>query len=325
MATSAFMSIKFYEGDTTKQIISEITEALKEAGIENFVMVRDVEKWGEIHLPSDALMPDYAFPKMEASDMLIVEFSEKGVGLGVGAGYAFAKKVPIYIIAKEGSDISSTIGGLARAVIFYKEPKDITEGFKKIFERQALPIILTSKSKSRKEMLEEAGIPFEVCSFEVDETPDETLSLEKQFEDIARRKAIQGMKETAGRGDRILVSADQNMVFQGICYGKPKDIDEARQVIKSFMGQVIEAYVGNTVLVIKDEQIVDEICKTDVAKMYVEPISDEELERYLKEYDVCSICAGLSIRIAPFMKLVEGRRSTAEGMTTQFLRRLSYQ
>ena len=128
----AFMSIKFYEGTKTKKKIEEITEALRKADIENFVMIRDVENWGEIDIPSDALMPEYAFPEMEKSDMLIVEFSEKGVGLGLGAGYAFAKKIPIYIIAEKGSDISSTIAGVAKAIIFYETPEDITNGFKKI-------------------------------------------------------------------------------------------------------------------------------------------------------------------------------------------------
>lgn len=129
----AFMSLKFYDGDVTQKKVDELTEALKNAEIENFVMVRDVEKYGEVHIESKNLMRDYAFPEMESSDMLIVEFSEKGVGLGVGAGYAFAKGIPIYIIAKTGSDISTTIGGLAEEIIFYDKPEDLTEKFIKIF------------------------------------------------------------------------------------------------------------------------------------------------------------------------------------------------
>lgn len=132
----AFMSLKFYEGDVTKKKIEDLTNALKAAGIENFVMVRDIEKYGEVEVTSKQLMKEYAFPAMEASDMLIVEFSEKGVGLGIGAGYAFAKGIPIYIIAKTGSDISSTIGGLAEEVIFYDKPEDLTEKFLEIFQNK---------------------------------------------------------------------------------------------------------------------------------------------------------------------------------------------
>lgn len=126
----AFMSLKFYEGDVTKRKINEITEALRKAGIENFVMIRDVEKYGEVEIPPKDIMPKYAFPAMDTCDMLIVEFSEKGVGLGIGAGYAFAKNIPIYVIAKTGSDISSTLQGIAKEIIFYNEIEELTQKFK---------------------------------------------------------------------------------------------------------------------------------------------------------------------------------------------------
>ena len=77
-------------------------------------------------------MIDYAFPAMKQCDMLIVEFSEKGVGLGIGAGYAYAIGLPIYVIAKTGSDISLTISNLAKEVVFYDNYEDITKKFLEI-------------------------------------------------------------------------------------------------------------------------------------------------------------------------------------------------
>ncbi len=129
----AFMSLKFHDGKEDKKKIDDLTNALLEAGIQNVVMARDVEKYGEAVLPEGAkLMPDYAFPAMKQCDMLIVEFSEKGVGLGIGAGYAYAIGLPIYVIAKTGSDISLTIQNLAKEVIFYDNEIELTEKFKKI-------------------------------------------------------------------------------------------------------------------------------------------------------------------------------------------------
>ena len=129
----AFMSLKFHDGDEDKIKIEDLTQALLKAGIQNFVMARDVEKYGQAVLPEGAkLMPDYAFPEMRKCDMLIVEFSEKGVGLGIGAGYAYAIGLPIYVIAKTGSDISLTISSLATEVFFYDDPQELTEKFKMI-------------------------------------------------------------------------------------------------------------------------------------------------------------------------------------------------
>ncbi len=130
---NAFMSLKFHDGEEDKIKIDKLTEALLKAGIKNTVMARDVEKYGEATLPKGKkLMIDYAFPAMKASDMIIIEFSEKGVGLGIGAGYCYANNVPIYVIAKTGSDISLTMENLATKVIFYNDYNDITKAFLKI-------------------------------------------------------------------------------------------------------------------------------------------------------------------------------------------------
>ena len=132
----AFMSLKFHNGYEDKKKIDDLTKVLQEADIQNIVMARDVEKYGETQLPEGKkLMIDYAFPAMKECDMLIVEFSEKGVGLGIGAGYAYAIGLPIYVIAKTGSDISLTMSNLAKEVIFYDEVNELTGKFKKIMDR----------------------------------------------------------------------------------------------------------------------------------------------------------------------------------------------
>ena len=69
---------------------------------------------------------------MQKCDCNIIEFSEKGVGLGINAGYCYAIGKPIFIIAKTGSDISTTISNLATKIIFYDQPKDLIKPFKEI-------------------------------------------------------------------------------------------------------------------------------------------------------------------------------------------------
>ena len=95
----AFMSLKFHDGEEDKKKIEDLTQALLKAGIKNVVMARD---------------------------------AEKGVGLGIGAGYAYAIGLPIYVIAKTGSDISLTISNLAKEVIFYDDPSELTEKFRRL-------------------------------------------------------------------------------------------------------------------------------------------------------------------------------------------------
>ena len=129
----SFFALKFHDGEEDKAKIETIEKALNEAGITITVMARDVEKWGEAVIPEGkTLMTDYAFPAMRQCDCNIIEFSEKGVGLGINAGYCYAIGKPIFVIAKTGSDISTTISNLATQVLFYDEPEDLIEPFKKI-------------------------------------------------------------------------------------------------------------------------------------------------------------------------------------------------
>lgn len=120
----AYLAIKFHEDFKNKKLIKDISESLRKADFEVVVMVRDYEKWGDVHFTPKELMK-LTFQLIDKSDILIIEFSEKGVGLGIEAGYAYSKGKPIIVIAKKGSEISSTLKGIAKRIIFYQDVKDI--------------------------------------------------------------------------------------------------------------------------------------------------------------------------------------------------------
>jgi nucleoside 2-deoxyribosyltransferase len=128
-----FFVIKFHEDLSNKKEIEEICESLRLAGAEIIVTARDYEKWGGVVLNSAELMR-LAFKTTDESDLLLVEFSEKGVGLGIEAGYAYAKGIPIVVIAKKGSDISKTMEGVAKEVIFYEKAEDVGEKIRKYIQ-----------------------------------------------------------------------------------------------------------------------------------------------------------------------------------------------
>ncbi len=121
----AYLAIKYHDDMSNKKLIEDISDSLKKAGVSTIVMVRDIEKWGKVSFPFSELMR-ITFDEIDKADELIIELSEKGVGLGIEAGYAFAKKKPVIVIAKEGSEVSNTLRGIAKEVIFYKEPKELS-------------------------------------------------------------------------------------------------------------------------------------------------------------------------------------------------------
>ncbi|MBP3707398.1 MAG: Maf family protein [Clostridia bacterium] len=319
----SFFALKFHDGDEDLAKVEAIEKALNKAGIEITLMARDVEKWGQAFIPEGkALMRDYAFPAMMQCDCNIIEFSEKGVGLGMNGGFCYAAGKPIYVIAKTNSDISTTMANIATEIIFYDKPEDLVEPFKRIVKNFPR-VILASKSTVRKQQLIDESIPFEVIVSNADETPDKSESFENQLAEISMRKAKKVFDCTTDRGVRLIIAADQNVVFDNVMYGKPESIDDARNLIKKMMGsEEVYAYTGNSILLAEKNKILQSINITDIARLSVDEISDEELEAYLSKGNCLTYCGGFSITDANFVHLKEGRMSTAKGMTLEYAKEM---
>jgi nucleoside 2-deoxyribosyltransferase len=89
-------------------------------------VVRDLEEWGRVQFTPDDLMRR-SFALIDASDLVVVDLTEKGVGVGIEAGYAFAHGLPVVTVAEVGADISTTLRGISRAVLRYRTPDDLVE------------------------------------------------------------------------------------------------------------------------------------------------------------------------------------------------------
>ena len=181
-------------------------------------------------------------------------------------------------------------------------------------------VILASSSVQRKALLEELGIPFDIVVSNVDETPVKALSITEQMNDISMRKALTVMDMVKESEDHIIVAADQNIFFEGVMYGKPNTIEEARKLIKRMQGSdKIYAYVGNTVLYVSNSTVIKYISECDFARLRMDYISDEELEHYLETGSPLAKCGGINIFHTPGLHLEDGKLCTAKGMTTDYL------
>jgi nucleoside 2-deoxyribosyltransferase len=115
-----FLSIKFHSDQRNRALIESLCAALESQGWQTCVIVRDIEQWGAVEFSPPALM-QRTFEEIRASDLVLVEFSEKGVGLGIEAGYAYAFGKPLVALAKSGSDLSTTLQGIASQVIWFDD------------------------------------------------------------------------------------------------------------------------------------------------------------------------------------------------------------
>lgn len=124
----AYLGIKFHADQRNRPLIEMITNALTQAGWTTQVIVRDVEQWGAVQFAPQELM-SRTFAVIEASDIAVIDLTEKGVGLGIEAGYAVAKGIPVFTIARVGSDISTTLRGISQEVCLYRNEEDLVAFF----------------------------------------------------------------------------------------------------------------------------------------------------------------------------------------------------
>jgi 8-oxo-dGTP pyrophosphatase MutT (NUDIX family) len=127
----AYLAIKYKEDKSNKKLIQDITQALKKINISTYSMTRDFKKGRVQKIYPDVFMA-HTFRAIDESDFVIVEFSEKSIGLGIEAGYAFSKGKPIVVIAQEETEISFTMKGIAKRILFYTNTKQLTEEFRKL-------------------------------------------------------------------------------------------------------------------------------------------------------------------------------------------------
>lgn len=180
-------------------------------------------------------------------------------------------------------------------------------------------IILASGSGTRKKQMNEAGLQFEVIVSDVDETPNEDLLFRDQLADISNRKVNKVFEDTIDRGRRVIIGADANYVFEGELYGKPKSKEDAEKLLKRMRGRDdIYVYVGNSVIVANKDKVLQSLNITDITRISFDNISDEELEKYMEMGTYLKYAGSCNIIDAPFLKVEEGRRSTAIGFTIEY-------
>jgi nucleoside 2-deoxyribosyltransferase len=122
----AFLSIKFWGDDRNREHVEQVINAIEGAGLNVFCFRRDAEEWGKIGFKPEDLMK-VTFKEIDNSQVLIADVADWPIGVGVEAGYAYAKGIPVMCICQEGKALANTVAGFANSVINYKNYDDLRE------------------------------------------------------------------------------------------------------------------------------------------------------------------------------------------------------
>ena len=136
-------------------------------------------------------------------------------------------------------------------------------------------LLLASNSPRRKELLTQLGYQFEVVKIDVDESYPSDLKPHEIAEYVSAKKA----KAFDVNENEILLTSDTIVALDQKILLKPKDENEAFEMIKSLSGKVHQVYTAFTLKTVDSE-----ISKTSKTDVEFSEISDEEIKFYIKTY-----------------------------------------
>lgn len=136
------------------------------------------------------------------------------------------------------------------------------------------PLILASKSPRRKELLEEMGLSFSIVSKDIPEHLCMEYGLQKAVEALAKEKA---QAVFADHMEHIVIGADTIVALDGEVFGKPKDEQDAKRMLRLLSGRTHQVIGG--VAILSKEKTMTFSCVTQVS-FY--PIGEEEIDRYVQ-------------------------------------------
>ena len=134
-------------------------------------------------------------------------------------------------------------------------------------------IILGSKSPRRKEILETLGLEFQIYVPDVEEDITDYNTPKEYVLKTALKKGLATQEKFFSD---IVLCADTIVVFEDEILEKPKDKDEARNMIKKLQDNYHIVYTA--VYLGKGESYENFACST---KVYIGKMSDSEIEDYI--------------------------------------------
>ena len=149
-------------------------------------------------------------------------------------------------------------------------------------------IVLATGSSRRIELLKDAGFKFKVIPSTITETIDESLTPRENAMRLALEKARDVYKDNS---DALVIAADTMVVLNNKIYGKPKDEEDAFEILKALSNK--KHTVITSVALIHDD-IEDVFYSESFVKF--KDLSDEVILEYVKTGEPFGKAGGYAIQ-----------------------------
>ena len=166
-------------------------------------------------------------------------------------------------------------------------------------------IILASGSPRRKELLSLMGVTYEVLVSHKEEKLQDVEPSGLVME-LAKMKACDIAEQVDGPA--VIIGADTVVSCKNKVLGKPKDAEDARQMITMLAGNSHEVYTGVTMVIKEENRTERMVTFYEATKVYVTPMSEEEIKAYVATGEPMDKAGSYAIQgaFAPYISKIEG-------------------
>lgn len=177
------------------------------------------------------------------------------------------------------------------------------------------PLILASKSASRRAMLDAAGVAYDSIPADIDERAVEAGLAGAAPAEVAEALAVAKAAAVAADYPQALVlGSDSLVVCAGRRFDKPRSREEAGEHLRYFSGKVMELHSAAALVRAGG----CEWSHASIARLHLRPLSDEFIEHYLTlEWPAIGHTVGAFRIEGPGVQLferIEGDQFTVLGM-----------
>lgn len=166
-------------------------------------------------------------------------------------------------------------------------------------------VILASGSPRRKELLELIGVEFNIITSNKEEIITSTNP-----EEVVKELSMMKAEDVAERvsGPAVILGADTVVAHGGRILGKPKDAEDAVNMIRSFAGDDHYVYTGVCIIRKEADGTEKKISFAEGTRVTVYPMTEEEIKRYVASGEPMDKAGAYAIQglFAPYIKGIEG-------------------
>ena len=184
------------------------------------------------------------------------------------------------------------------------------------FQADRRELILASSSPRRRELLERFGYRFRVL--EPDSHAECGICSRETPPEVVARLAYQKAANVIDKIDSGLVLAcDTVAECVAIILGKPEDREHARQMLTRLRGRSHSVYSG---VCLWDKVSAHRLVRVDVSHLWMEPISDQQLDAYLDSEQWVGKAGAFGFQDGPnWIRLDRGSASNVVGLPMELL------